>query len=64
MNALDPVRHLLDAKLTVLRDAVDQLEQVLAMLRAARRSHVAPAVEAMLLAFDEIERRIYRPRGR
>jgi hypothetical protein len=64
MTAPDPVRHLLDAKLTVLRDAVDQLEQVLAMLRAARRSHVAPAVEARLLAFEEIERRIYRPRGR
>ena len=64
MTVSDPFRYLLDAKLTVLRDAVDQLDQVLAMLPAARRSHVAPAVEAMLLAFDEIERRIYRPRGR
>jgi len=64
MTVPDPVRNLLDAKLTVLRDAVDQLDQVLAMLPAERRSHVAPAVEAMLLAFDEIERRIYRPGGR
>jgi hypothetical protein len=35
MTVPDPVRHLLDAKLTVLRDAVDQLDQVLAMLPAA-----------------------------
>ena len=63
MTTSDPFRYLLDAKLTVLRDAVDQLDQVLAMLPAARQSHVAPAMEAMGLALDEIERRIYRPPG-
>ena len=64
MTDSDSFRYLLDAKLTRLRDCVDQLEQVVATLPAVRRSHVAPAMEAMMLALDEIERRIYRPRGR
>ena len=63
MNAPDPLAHLVDVKITVLRDAVDQLDQVLAMLPAARRRHVAPAVEALGLALDEIERRIRRTSG-
>jgi len=60
MNVPDPLRHLVDVKVTLLRDAVDQFEQVVARLPAARRRHVAPAVEALGLALDEIERRIYR----
>ena len=63
MSASDPLEHLIDAKLTVLRDAVDQLDQVLAMLPSARRRHVDPAVEALGLALDEIERRVYRTSG-
>ena len=60
MNAPDPLRHLIDVKITVLRDAVDQLEQVLAMLAPTRRRYVAPAMEALGLALDEIERRVHR----
>jgi ribosome-associated translation inhibitor RaiA len=60
MNVPDPLRHLIDVKVTRLRDAVDQVEQVVARLPAARRKHVAPAVEALGLAVDEIERRIHR----
>jgi hypothetical protein len=63
VNVPDPLRHLVDAKVTVLRDAVDQLDQVLAMLPPARRQHVAPAVEALGLAVDEIERRVHRTSG-
>ena len=40
MNLPDPLRYLVEAKITRLRDAVDQLEQVLAMLPAVRRRHV------------------------
>jgi hypothetical protein len=59
MNVPNPLRHLIEVKLTLLHEAVDQLEQVLARLPARRRQHVAPAVEALGLAVDEIERRIH-----
>jgi hypothetical protein len=63
MNVPDPLRHLVDVKITVLRDAIDQLHQVLDLLPQARRRHVAPAVEALGLAVDEIERRVHRTSG-
>lgn len=60
MSVPEHVRHLVEAKLTQLWDAADQLEQVLARLPASGRQHVAPAVEALGLAIEEIERRLYR----
>ena len=63
MNVPEPLRHLVDVKITVLRDAVDQLNQVLDLLPPARRRHAAPAVEALGLAVDEIERRVHRTSG-
>jgi hypothetical protein len=63
MTAPDPLRHLVDVKITVLRDATDQLAQVLDMLPPSRQRHVAPAIEALGLAIDEVERRVYRSSG-
>ena len=60
MSVPDPLRHLVDVKVTILRDAIDQLNQVLDLLPTARQRHVAPAVEALGLAVDEIERRVHR----
>ena len=63
MNVPEPLRHLVDVKITVLRDAIDQLNQVLDLLPPARRRHIAPAVEALGLAVDDIERRVHRTSG-
>jgi hypothetical protein len=59
VNLPDPLRHLVDVKITIVRDAIDQLDLVLARLPSAAQQHVAPAVEALGLALDEIERRVY-----
>lgn len=60
MNIPEALRHLVDVKITQLWDATDQLEQALGRLPASGRQHLAPAVEALNLAIEELERRLYR----
>lgn len=60
MNIPEHLRYIIDVKVTRLWDAADQLEQVLGRLPASGRQHVAPAVEALGLAIEEIERRLFR----
>jgi hypothetical protein len=60
VNIPEHLRRIIDVKVTRLWDAADQLEQALDRLPASGRRHVAPGVEALGLAIEEIERRLYR----